>query len=234
MDPPVRPRNSPSDTVSLVRPKNFSSSSSISHSLSTSPSSSTSTMEAVSHPHDDLMDIGPTTNPISNAPPYSTLGELSFAPATQTTVVVTTTTTTTNFPPFVMKAPGHLHNLDPKIYPLATTPTPQSMKRFCFDVDGKPTFFREAEATGELLQEVSSSLPVSFIGYKNCEGYPMVGLFRLTHAIFMSIVQSTPGSAEIVRRDLAIQVQLRVELRYSRLSPCEPFATIDVELAQNA
>lgn len=82
------------------------------------------------------------------------LGQFSFAPATQTTVVTTTTTTTTSFPPLMMKAPHHLHELDSKLYPLASSPTPQSMKRFCFDVGGRPTFFREADNTLDTLQEV--------------------------------------------------------------------------------
>ena len=82
------------------------------------------------------------------------LGQFSFAPATQTTVVTTTTTTTTSFPPLRMKAPNHLYELDPKLYPLAASPTPQSMKRLCFDMDGRPTVFREAENAHEALQEV--------------------------------------------------------------------------------
>lgn len=82
------------------------------------------------------------------------LGQFSFAPATQTTVVTTTTTTTTNFPPLMMKAPHHLHELDPKLYPLASSPTPKSIKRFCFDVGGRPTYFNEAENTLDALQGV--------------------------------------------------------------------------------
>jgi len=86
--------------------------------------------------------------------PYTTVGLLSHAPATQTTVVTTTTTTTTNFAPFVFKAPRHLNDRDPKQYPLASSPTPQSLKRFCFDVGGKPTCFREAEDPQQTLEEV--------------------------------------------------------------------------------
>ena len=82
------------------------------------------------------------------------LGQFSFAPATQTTVVTTTTTTTTSFPPFVIKAPHHLYELDPKLYPLASTPTPKSIKRFCCDVGGKATFFHEAENTSDALHGV--------------------------------------------------------------------------------
>lgn len=84
------------------------------------------------------------------------LGQFSFAPATQTTVVTTTTTTTTSFPPLVMKAPHHLHELDSKLYPLAASPTPRSIKRLCFDVGGRPTYFREADDALETLHEVRS------------------------------------------------------------------------------
>lgn len=82
------------------------------------------------------------------------LGQFSFAPATQTTIVTTTTTTTTSFPPLMIKAPHHLHELDPKMYPLASSPTPKSIKRFCFDVGGRPTFFSEADDTRDTLEEV--------------------------------------------------------------------------------
>lgn len=87
------------------------------------------------------------------------LGQFSFAPATQTTVVTTTTTTTTSFPPLMMKAPHHLHELDPKLYPLASSPTPKSIKRFCFDVGGRPTYFNEAENTLDALKEVRHACP---------------------------------------------------------------------------
>jgi hypothetical protein len=82
------------------------------------------------------------------------LGQLSYAPATQTTVVTTTTTTTTKFPPLMVKAPRHLHDLDPKQYPLASTPTPHSIKKLCFDVEGRPTMFQEADDTLETLEKV--------------------------------------------------------------------------------
>ena len=157
MDPPMRPTGANSDIFSLGGPSNFSSFPSTSDSLPTSPAAPRSLVGTASQPQDKTKGPVRSTRPMQDAPQYDTLGQLSFAPATQTTVVVTTTTTTTNFPPFVMRTPSQLHDLDPKLYPLAATPTPQSMKRFCFDIDGKPTFFREAEATGETLQEVKSS-----------------------------------------------------------------------------
>ncbi|KAF1991920.1 WD40 repeat-like protein [Aulographum hederae CBS 113979] len=88
--------------------------------------------------------------------PFSTLGQLSYAPATQTTVVTTTTTTTTSFPPMLFKPPRHLHDRDPKQYPLASSPTPQALKSFCFDVNGKPAWFREAEQPEQTLREAQN------------------------------------------------------------------------------
>lgn len=92
--------------------------------------------------------------------PYSVIGEFSYAPTTQTTVVTTTTTTTTSFPPLVLKAPRRLGDRDPKLYPLASSATPQHLKGFEFDVDGKKTYFRESDDPEQSLCEVSvSSLP---------------------------------------------------------------------------
>lgn len=99
-------------------------------------------------------------------PPDSTVGQFSFAPTTQTTVVTTTTTTTTNFSPFVMRAPRCVHSLDPKIYPLASAPTPESLKDIRFDVGGQSIIFREPEDAQGAVAEVrflpfcSQTLPV--------------------------------------------------------------------------
>ena len=92
--------------------------------------------------------------PLEGIRPDDVLGQFSYAPATQTTVVTTTTTTTTNFPPILMKAPQHLFDLDPKLYPLASSPTPISIKKLCFDVDGTPTLFQEADDTLATLEKV--------------------------------------------------------------------------------
>jgi len=87
---------------------------------------------------------------------YSTVGQFSYAPTTQTTVVTTTTTTTTHFPVLRMGPPRNLNELDPKQYPLATLPTPQSLKRFCFDIEGRPTYFREADDPEQAVKDVST------------------------------------------------------------------------------
>ena len=84
------------------------------------------------------------------------LGQFSFAPATQTTVVTTTTTTTTQFPPLLLKAPKGLQEPDPRLYPLATSPTPQVIKDLQFKLHGRPTIFREADDTQEAISTVSA------------------------------------------------------------------------------
>ena len=82
------------------------------------------------------------------------LGQFSFAPATQTTVVTTTTTTTTKFPPFLMRPPRRMQDLDVKQYPLAASPTPASLKKIHFEIGGKQTVFREAEDTTLALEQL--------------------------------------------------------------------------------
>ena len=86
----------------------------------------------------------------------STLGQLSYGPATQTTVVTTTTTTTTSLAPMVLKPPRQLNERDPKLYPLASTPTPQSLRKVSFNVEGHQAYFREAESPAREFDEVWS------------------------------------------------------------------------------
>ncbi|KXS20561.1 WD40 repeat-like protein [Gonapodya prolifera JEL478] len=57
------------------------------------------------------------------------------------------TTTTVAYPAILFDPPSPTH-LDPGVYPLANTPTPPALKRFCFEVDGVPTHFREAAGDG--------------------------------------------------------------------------------------
>lgn len=96
-----------------------------------------------------------SSRPKLDIEPYTTLGRLSYAPATQTTVVTTTTTTTTSFPPLIMNPPRPLDNRDPKQYPLALTPTPQSLRRIELDINGRPARFEEeSEDALQVLTEV--------------------------------------------------------------------------------
>ncbi|KAM3416648.1 Cell division control protein 4 [Cercospora zeina] len=94
-----------------------------------------------------------TTTSTSTMPPeHSTMAQMSFGPATQQTVTTVTTTTTVSLPPLVMKPPKDLYDRDPKQYPLAFTPTPSSIKRFCFDINGRPTVFHESEDPTETMR----------------------------------------------------------------------------------
>lgn len=89
----------------------------------------------------------------SEAPAASSLGRFSLGPTTQTTVVTTTTTTTTKFPPLILPSPQHAAGLDPKLYPLATSPTPTALRNLEFSLGGQSVVFREAaNATAELEQ----------------------------------------------------------------------------------
>jgi F-box and WD-40 domain protein CDC4 len=85
---------------------------------------------------------------------YATLGQLSMAPATQTTVITTTTTTTMSYPPFVMNAPRNLSERDSKEYPLAHTQAPESIRRFFFDAGGTQACFEEANDVKDKMQQV--------------------------------------------------------------------------------
>ncbi|KAI9811221.1 MAG: hypothetical protein M1827_005553 [Pycnora praestabilis] len=153
MEPPLRPAKKIHQMSSRSTQSAFPLAQSLSSPESASPSMSTAEAATLLSGQDEEDRVLPTEK-IQDVAPQSTIGQFSFAPATQTTVVTTTTTTTTSFPPLVMKAPRHLNELDPKLYPLASSPTPQAIKRFCFDFAGRPTYFREAEDTSEKLREL--------------------------------------------------------------------------------
>ncbi|KAG0253126.1 SCF ubiquitin ligase complex subunit cdc4 [Mortierella polycephala] len=82
----------------------------------------------------------------------------SLAPMTTTTVVTTTTTTSTEYPPLYFNPPPIPAHLDPKIFPLADTPTPPALKKFCFDLNGQPTFFRENQENEQTMGQLEDAL----------------------------------------------------------------------------
>ena len=86
--------------------------------------------------------------------PYATVGQLSYAPTTQTTVVTTTTTTTTSFPPLFLRPPRHLSERDPRLYPLAASPTPNALRKLNFTLNGQRAIFREADDAEKAVEEV--------------------------------------------------------------------------------
>jgi F-box and WD-40 domain protein CDC4 len=121
--------------------------------LSTAPASPTEEMphhkHLTSHPKETPSTVAANTMP----PPNSTVASMCFGPATQQTVVTTTTTTTVSLPPLIMNPPRNLMDRDPKQYPLVFSPTPHSIKRFHFDVHGRPTTFHESEDAEETLRQ---------------------------------------------------------------------------------
>ena len=100
--------------------------------------------------------------PYSNINPKDTIGRFSYGPTTQTTVVTTTTTTTTEFPPLMLRAPRHLDQLDPKVYPLAASPTPTSICKLVFEVNGRSATFEEAKDTLKTAEKVREETPIPF------------------------------------------------------------------------
>lgn len=103
-----------------------------------------------------------TSQPMASTmppPPHTTVGHFSYGPATQQTVVTTTTTTTVSFPPLLIRPPRDLDNRDVRQYPLAFSPTPNAMKRFCVDVGGRPTLYKEADDADAALKKVRGSIP---------------------------------------------------------------------------
>ncbi|KAI9890358.1 MAG: SCF ubiquitin ligase complex subunit cdc4 [Vezdaea aestivalis] len=103
--------------------------------------------------------LGKTTRPLpidaATLSPDISLGQFSYAPTTETKVVTTTTTTTTTFPPFLLKGPRALVKRDPKLYPLAASELPRSLKRFCFNHNDRPTFFQEADDSSASFQKAT-------------------------------------------------------------------------------
>jgi F-box and WD-40 domain protein CDC4 len=82
---------------------------------------------------------------------FATVAKLS---ATQTTVVTTTTTTTTSIPPLLLRPPRHLHDRDPKHYPLAASPIPAAIKNFSFHHNGHTTLVQEEDVLEDSLSQV--------------------------------------------------------------------------------
>lgn len=125
----------------------------VEHVLSTAPASPTDDMSHGPSQKRSGEESTTTTTTSMMPPQNSTMAQLSFGPATQQTVTTVTTTTTVQLPPLIMRPPKDLYERDPKQYPLAFSPTPSSIKRFCFDIDGRPTRFKEAEDPEDTMRK---------------------------------------------------------------------------------
>lgn len=82
---------------------------------------------------------------VGQGPSDTAIGQFSFAPTTRTTVVTTTTTTTTSFPPLTINPPRAVKDLDTRLYPLASSPTPAALRNIKFKIGDKSILFNEPE-----------------------------------------------------------------------------------------
>jgi F-box and WD-40 domain protein CDC4 len=89
------------------------------------------------------------------SPPVGKFATVAKLSATQTTVVTTTTTTTTSIPPLLLRPPRHLHDRDPKHYPLAASPIPAAIKNFSFHHNGQTTLVKEEDILEDSFSQVS-------------------------------------------------------------------------------
>jgi hypothetical protein len=65
-----------------------------------------------------------------------------------------------------MKAPRATRDLDPKLYPLASTPTPSSLRNIKFEMAGRSVVFNEPEDPRGALEEVCSARPPASVSYQ--------------------------------------------------------------------
>jgi hypothetical protein len=111
---------------------------------------------------------------------FATVAKLS---ATQTTIVTTTTTTTTSIPPLLLRPPRHLHDRDPKHYPLAASPIPAALKNFSFNYNGQTTLVQEEDVLEGSYSPVSIySGPFRVFGTTGSFWYRLT-LARLPHSL---------------------------------------------------
>jgi F-box and WD-40 domain protein CDC4 len=112
--------------------------------LSTAPASPTEELPPSKRFQHDMSAI-PQASSTTMPPQHSTVARMSYGPAIEQTITTVTTTKTVSLEPLVMNPPKDLNERDPKQYPLAFTPTPGYLKRFCVDVHGRPIHFHEEE-----------------------------------------------------------------------------------------
>src|ERR1700743_912835 len=101
--------NTPAESEMSTETFSFLSSASAMTSLSSTSSPAAMLSDKGSTRHAGQPETTSTVTRRHIVDPYTTLGQLSYAPATQTTIVTTTTTTTTTFPPLVMRPPRNLN-----------------------------------------------------------------------------------------------------------------------------
>ncbi|KAJ3229448.1 SCF ubiquitin ligase complex subunit cdc4 [Chytriomyces hyalinus] len=127
----------------------------------------------------------------------------ALAPHSITTTVVTTTTTQiTEFPPLVLDPnPPIRTSLDVAHYPLANTPTPPALKKFCFDLNGVPTRFTELDSfdtdTAKFNEPVANSTTENVVSSLTSPATAHKHLQQ--HTSRASSTSAFPGSVERAR-----------------------------------
>ncbi|PKX95016.1 F-box/WD repeat-containing protein [Aspergillus novofumigatus IBT 16806] len=166
-------------------------------------------------------------NDLDHRATNSTIGQFSFAPATRTTVVTTTTTTTTTFPPLVIKSPRATRDLDPKLYPLASSPTPTSLRNIKFELGGKTVVFNEpVDATVAIkeVNETNNALKASNGFVQSVTSYTTLDNAQTSRRLASARLSSQPSNPSSAKRRPASVVdshQSSTRLRPGRL-PSEP------------
>jgi F-box and WD-40 domain protein CDC4 len=116
---------------------------------------------------------------IGQGPSDMAMGQFSFAPTTRTTVVTTTTTTTTSFPPLTINPPRAVKDLDARQYPLASSPTPATLRNLKFKIGDKAIVFNEPEDITNATAEVRSMQLSRFHDLKGSHNYSIRREMRL-------------------------------------------------------
>ncbi|KAH1911767.1 F-box/WD repeat-containing protein [Aspergillus fumigatus Af293] len=173
------------------------------------------------------MDQLDANNDLDHRAANSTIGQFSFAPATRTTVVTTTTTTTTTFPPLVIKSPRATRDLDPKLYPLASSPTPTSLRNIKFELGGKTVVFNEPEDATVAIKEVNetnNALKASNGFVQSVTSYTTSDNAQTSRRLVSARLSSQPSNPSSAKRRPASVIdshQSSTRLRPGRL-PSEP------------
>jgi F-box and WD-40 domain protein CDC4 len=129
---------------------------------------------------------------LGQGPSDTAIGQFSFAPTTRTTVVTTTTTTTTSFPPLTIQPPRAVKDLDARLYPLASSPTPSTLRNLKFKIGDKSIVFNEPEDTTSATAEVRTTPPYRI--FESSHKYSIKRKTRRCGPQMVKFAQSTRSS----------------------------------------
>ncbi|KAK0942557.1 SCF ubiquitin ligase complex subunit cdc4 [Friedmanniomyces endolithicus] len=111
------------------------------HALSTAPASPIEDVPSHALPQDKIT----TSTSYQLPPPGATVGVFEFQDAIQETVVTTTTRTRISLQPLITQPAVDLQERDPREYVLAHVPTPEWLRKFQIEQDGRTVTFQEAD-----------------------------------------------------------------------------------------